>query len=109
MSFTKQKGSNKRSGICQLAANNDMTIYSAAMNHESLGEFFSDFKTFYVDLSQVEEMDTSGVQILLSLSCTAKQQDKAVYMHSPSNAVNEVFSTLNVTDLFEWNQLEAAS
>ena len=109
MSFSKQKGSDKRTGICRLEANSDLTIYSAAANHASITEYFSEFKTFYIDLSKTEEIDSTGVQILLSLNTSAKQQDKDVFFHSPSTAVNDVFNLLSITDQFTWNDSEQAS
>jgi len=104
MSFTKQKGSNKAKGICLLAANNDMSIYSAAANHESLNEFYAEFKTFEIDLSPVEEMDTTGVQLLITLSDSAAKDQKQVLFHSPSDPVNDVLGILNVKDKLTWKQ-----
>lgn len=102
MSFTKQKGSNKAKGICLLAANNDMSIYSAAVNHESLTGFYTEFKSFEIDLSSVEEIDTTGVQMLLALTQTAAKDNKQVLFHSPSDSVNDVLKILSVKDQLAW-------
>ena len=102
MSFTKQKGSNKAKGICLLAANNDMSIYSAADNHKSLTEFYTEFSTFEVDLSPVEEIDTTGVQMLLALTHSAAKDNKQVFFHSPSDSVNDVLNILSVKDQLAW-------
>jgi len=104
MSFVKQKGSNKTKGICLLAANNDMSIYNAAANHESLSGFYSEFKTFEIDLSPIEEIDTTGIQLLLALSQSAIKDNKQVQLHSPSDAVLDVLKILNVTDQLSWKE-----
>lgn len=109
MSFVKQKGSDKRTGVCHLSAHNDMTIYSAASNHATLIELYRDFKTFYIDLSNIEEIDSTGVQILISLTQTAQKQDKKVFLLSPSDAVKDVFNVLNVNSFFNWQHEELSS
>jgi len=104
MSFVKKKGSNKTKGICLLAANNDMSIYNADANHKSLSGFYSEFKTFEIDLSAVEEIDTTGIQMLLALSKSAAKDNKQVHFHSPSAAVQDVLEIFDVNDQLSWKE-----
>ena len=43
MSFTTQKGTSKKSGLCRLQASADMSIYGAEANHRSLQALLAEF------------------------------------------------------------------
>lgn len=103
MAFTKQKGSDKKKGLCKIAADSDMSIYAAAANHESLVQFYADFDNFEVNLSAVEELDSSGIQLLLALKHSAEKDGKQVTLNSASSPVNEVMDVLNIKGQFNWS------
>jgi len=102
MSISLKDSSNKESGECQLAAGADMTIYSAANNHEVLVGHFADYSSFDIDLSAVEEIDCSGIQLLLALKHSAEKESKSLVLSSVSDATAEVMNVLNIKDQFTW-------
>lgn len=103
MAFIKQKGSDRKKGLCKIAADSDMSIYAAAANHESLVQFYPDFNSFEVDLSAVEEIDSSGIQLLLALKHSSVKDGKQMTLNSASSPVSEVMEVLNIKDQFSWS------
>ncbi len=103
MAINIQKGSSKKTGHCLLAVGEDMTIYSASQNHEELTGHFSDYSSFEIDLSAVEEIDCSGIQLLLALKYSAEKESKSLTLSSVSDTAAEVMNVLNIKDQFEWS------
>jgi len=103
MAFSKLKGSTKKQGVCKLAADADMTIYAAANNHRELVKHYNNFKRFEIDLSAVEEIDSSGIQLLLALKYSAEKDGKHLTLSAASNPVVEVMDVLNIKDQFNWS------
>ena len=103
MSFSIQKGSSKKTGHCLLSASDDMTIYSASQNHSDLVEHFANYDNFEIDLSTVEEIDSSGIQLLLALKQSAERESKSVSLSAISETASEVMNVLNIKDQFDWS------
>ncbi len=98
-----KKSSDKKTGHCLLAASEDMTIYSASQNHQDLVEHLSNYDSFEVDLSSVEEIDCSGIQLLLALKHSAEKDSKSLVLSSVSDSAAEVMKVLNITNQFNWS------
>ncbi len=101
MKITKLKGSNKRSGLCRLQIDGDMTIYTAEAMLEGFMPYINDYKDFELDLSSIDEIDTAGVQMLLQFNKKAKQSEKAVCMTAISQSVQDVLGVYHLNDRFE--------
>ncbi len=78
----------------------DLTIYHAAEARSRLGEELARDPELEVDLSGIEELDTSGVQVLLWLKAEARAQGQSLPFTSHSPAVLEVFDQLNLAAAF---------
>ena len=102
MSFTKREDSKQKMGNCLLDVSADMTIYSAVNNLSELKEYYPQFNNFEVNLSAVEEIDSSGVQILLALVQNAKKDGKQVVLSEISAPVTEIMDMLNIRSHFNW-------
>ena len=102
MLFNKREDSIRETNSCLLDAGADMTIYSAADNLTEIKGYYSQFNHFELNLSAVEEIDSSGVQILLSLAQNAKKDGKQVVLSEMSAAVIEIMDTLNIRSRFDW-------
>jgi len=102
MSFTKREDSNQKTGSCLLDVSADMTIYSAVNNLSELKEYYPQFNNFEVNLSAVEEIDSSGVQILLALMQNAKKDGKHVFLSEISTPVSDIMDLLNIRSHFDW-------
>lgn len=52
----------------------------------------------HLDLSELHSLDTSGVQLILSLMKTLKEQEKSVNIINASNEVKNVFEILHLSE-----------
>ncbi len=102
MAISVEKTSSKKSGICKLTADADMTIYSASQNHQDITDNFAEYSSFEIDLSAVEEIDCSGIQLLLALKYTAERDSKTLTITSASDATAEAMDVLNIKNQFNW-------
>jgi anti-sigma B factor antagonist len=101
MSFNKREDSKRKKDSCLLDAGADMTIYSAADNLTEIKGYYSQYNHFELNLSSVEEIDSSGIQLLLSLVKNAKKDDKQVELSEISDPVLEVMDLLAIRSHFD--------
>lgn len=78
----------------------DLTIYAAAEARKEFENLIAPGESLVLDLSEIDEIDTSGVQLLLWLKreVSAGGGQAALVRHSP--AVVETFDLLHVTAIF---------
>lgn len=74
----------------------DLTIYTVAEWKEALLRALERSPELAVDLSDVSELDTAGLQLLLLASREARQTGKTLTWVAPSNAVSQVVALCNV-------------
>jgi anti-sigma B factor antagonist len=102
MSFNKREDASRKTDSCLLDVGADMTIYSAADNLNDIKRYYSQFNHFELNLSAVEEVDSSGIQLLLSLVKNAKKDDKQVVLSEISDPVIEIMDLLDIRSHFDW-------
>ncbi|MFT5085649.1 MAG: anti-sigma B factor antagonist [Lentisphaeria bacterium] len=78
------------------AITGDMTIQSAALDREALLETITGLDALAIDLSQLEEIDTSGVQQLLAIKRRFEKEHKHCHMHSFSAPVTDLLLVFNL-------------
>lgn len=80
--------------------NEDLTIYHALEHKERLLAALETGNGLELDLSQVNEIDTAGLQLLILAKQEAARQNKslAIIAHSPS--VRETLDFCNLTAFF---------
>jgi anti-sigma B factor antagonist len=81
---------------CTLRIDGEMTIYSAAEHKTQLLEHLEDCEDLELDLSDVGEMDSAGLQILLMLKREAEKAGHSLHLTNHSQAVFEVLELLNM-------------
>ena len=86
--------------IRQLAIAQDMTIYHAAEQKTQLLEALAQGQTLELDLSQVAEMDTAGLQLLLLAKREARKGNKEVKLIAHSPAVRELIEFTHLAGHF---------
>jgi anti-sigma B factor antagonist len=89
----------KEKGQELLRLTGELTIYSAGEARKEL-EACLGAPSLSLDLSEIEEIDTSGVQILLWLKREASGKGHTVSLVRHSGAVIEAFDLLHVSGLF---------
>ncbi len=90
----------KKGDVLQLAIDDEMTIYTAALQKDELLGHLEEGQELEVDLSAVSEIDSAGLQILLMLKQEADRGNKVIHLVNHSQAVVEVFELLNVAAHF---------
>ena len=82
----------------------ELTIYRAAELAAAMKAALADLPAggaFEVDLSDVTEMDSAGVQLLISARRSASQSGRSLRIAGSSAAVAEVFQTLQLASHFD--------
>lgn len=102
MTIKKRKGCNKKTGRCLLTVAGDLTIETIAQNHADLARLFTEYERFEIDLSPVEEIDFSGIQLLLALQNSAQQENRQLLLDAPSQPVSEAMRLLQLEPHFDW-------
>jgi anti-anti-sigma factor len=77
----------------------ELNIYSAAETREQLLQALGAHPALALDISAVEEIDTSGTQLLLVLIREAKRIGKPLTLSAPSPAIIDVATLLNLDAL----------
>ena len=81
----------------------DMTIYEAVEQKKELLKTLKKLKKseqMEVDLSNVNEMDTAGIQVLLLLKRTAEKENKIMLLVAHSPASLDVIDRYNLATYF---------
>ncbi|MCY1374382.1 anti-anti-sigma factor [compost metagenome] len=80
----------------QLALQGELNIYHAARLKDELLEALAAQPELEVDLGEVEDCDSSGVQLLLLLKREARRRGKRLALINHSACVTEVIDLLNL-------------
>ena len=94
------KITSSENGICQVMAADCMTIYEAAQQKIALLQILNEHTHMDIDLSNVNEMDTAGLQILLLLKRMAEKTGKTVQLVAQSPATLDVLDRYNLDNFF---------
>jgi anti-anti-sigma factor len=77
----------------------EMTVYAAAALAPAVFAALAEHRPCEVDLSAVTELDTSGLQILLTALRHSARQGRALTLVRPSSAVREVLALIGLDAL----------
>lgn len=78
----------------------EMTIYQAAELKQTLAATLAQCDELEIDLSAVTEIDTAGVQLLISAKKTAQSLQKELHLRGHSAAVLDAFELLDLGAYF---------
>lgn len=86
---------------CHIEVGPELNIVHAAETRQSwLSLIEPAHQVIEVDLSGVQEMDSAGLQLLLSLSKSSMQEGKQLQLIKPSRVVREVIELFDLGDHF---------
>lgn len=91
----------QQENVCQVTLSGELTIYTVETQKAQLLESLDKCQQMELDLHQVEELDTAGLQLLLLLQHAVIQAEKTLKLVCPSEAVLEVFSLLKMDKHFD--------
>jgi anti-anti-sigma factor len=80
--------------LCSIAISGEMSIYTAKLTQTTLLELLHTEDQIHIDLSEVSDIDSTGIQLLLSIKNFANAQNIPLQFHGHSQCV------LNVIDLY---------
>jgi anti-sigma B factor antagonist len=83
-----------------LTIENELTIFTAAEMKQYLLDFLNSGKELEIDLSQVDEIDTAGLQLLILIKREAAQAGKTLSFSMHSKSVLEILELANLTTTF---------
>ena len=78
----------------------DLTIYHALEHKDALLDALSTTDELLLDLAQVGQIDSAGLQLLILLSKEAQRAGKSVRFIAPSQAVSDVIELCNLAAEF---------
>jgi anti-anti-sigma factor len=78
----------------------ELTIYTAATEKQILQEALDSTEELEINLSQVSEMDSAGLQVLIVLKQEAARRRKKLHYSMHSKAVLEILEMSNMTTSF---------
>lgn len=89
-----------KNGICHLHIEGEMTIYTALEMKTQLLRHLAKARELEVDLSQVTEIDSAGLQLLILLKRETAARNAVLRLTAHSTPVTEVIDTLNLAAYF---------
>ena len=90
----------KKGQVCTLSIDGELTIYTAAEYKTQLLDHLVECEDLELNLSQVGEIDSAGLQILLVLKRDAEAAGRQLRLTNHSHAVYEVLELLNMQGHF---------
>ncbi len=85
---------------CRARLKGELTIYQAATFKDQLMPILNDKRTLDIDLAQVTELDTAGVQLLMLAKITRAAAGLHLSLSHHSAAVVNVFELLGLVGWF---------
>lgn len=86
--------------VCRIRIEGDMTVYNALDLKHELAPCLSKAPHLELDLSQVNEMDSAGLQLLILLKREATKRGMRLALISHSPAVTDVIDIFNMAGYF---------
>lgn len=74
-----------------------LTVYNIAELHDKFKEIINNSDRVEIDLENITDCDTSGIQLLYSLKKSCLNKDKEISIINPSAAVNEALNRISMT------------
>lgn len=90
----------KASAATRLAIRDDLTIYQAQAQKETLLAALAATEHLELDLSAVTEVDTAGLQLLLLLKREVGEQGKQLTISGHSPRVQQILDFCNLVGVF---------
>ncbi len=88
-----------RNGVCHLAIEGEMTIYTAAELKNEITPHLSE-PQIEINLSGVSEMDSSGLQLLILAKRETQRDERVLHLTGHSQAVLDVLDICNMAAYF---------
>ncbi|MGB0468288.1 MAG: STAS domain-containing protein [Pontibacterium sp.] len=91
---------NTETGLCHAQVEGEMTIYTTEKYREMLLEQCHSRQGMDLDLANVTEMDTSGLQLLVALNKDLSKTARGLRLVNPGDAVRDVLDLTQLAETF---------
>jgi len=98
MPIIELEGTDKEAGLCKIGITGDMTIYAAEELKTALDALDKNYKDFEFNLSEVEEIDTSGVQILMVFTNHIRAKENRCSIKHSNEEVRKILGKYHLED-----------
>ena len=82
--------------------NTSLSVYNAAKLHSQLTEAYKNSDRIEIDLKNITDCDTAGIQLLFSLKKSCLDAGKQISLINPSEAVNDALNRMSIS----WETLD---
>jgi ABC-type transporter Mla MlaB component len=80
-----------------LKMDTSLTVFNIAEAYNRFTEVFQNSDTIEIDLNNINDCDTSGIQLLYSLIKSCMDTGKEISIKNPSAAVHEALDRISIT------------
>ena len=100
MAFNIDKKNSVAGDLCSVIIDEDMTIYAIESLKQAFTKMFDGYHCFELNLSDVEEIDSSGIQLLLALKSELALRHKTFVLTAISNDVEKLLDAYGIKNSF---------
>ena len=87
--------------LCTVHMPNEMTIYNAEALRNNVLSALENPQDLHIDLNEVNEIDSAGVQLLIAMAKQCKTQNKTLTLINSSDATSDILKLFGMKDYFE--------
>lgn len=88
----------QKGAYCTLHMPSEMTIYTAETLHRELLETLEKAQDCQIDLTDVNEIDSAGMQLLMAMNKQCNMKNKPLALINSSAASTEIFTLFGMQD-----------
>jgi len=98
MALKKLRNNKSTKGSCRLVINEDMTIYVIENLKEGLEKVIDAGEIFELNLAELEEIDSAGIQLLLAFGDELTKKEKTLKITAMSDSVSKLVESYGISD-----------
>lgn len=92
---------NNQGGSCTIQLTEDLTIFEVSQYHQTLLSECNFKDKITLDFSHLEDIDTAGLQLVLSLEKQVKQAGGQVFLQASNPEINKQLEIFNLLQNFK--------
>lgn len=96
-----EEDGNKSEGVCKLAIDDDLTIYTITALKQEISTALESPDNIELNLEKVDEIDSSGIQLLLAMKNELLRSGKQLKLVHMSTAVCTLLDTYSLSNHFD--------
>jgi len=101
MALKKLRNNKNTKGICRLVITEEMTIYVIESLKEEISKVLDGHDKFELNLGEVEEIDSAGIQLILALRTELVRKKKELTISDMSASVTRIIESYGINHYFK--------